>query len=92
MKAFIAVIIMAFALAGCADGSLSNLTLSNGKPITKSLVISKCPVLKQYTQAQLEAAAMELDNLPTESELAKMVIDYGKLREACRAITAKLKK
>lgn len=57
-----------------------------------NLVITKCPILTKYSPEQLKAAAKELRNLPSESQVAKMVIDYGKLRDACRAIEKKLRK
>jgi uncharacterized protein YceK len=88
MKAF--VIILTLTLGGCA--TLGNLTTPEGKPITQSMIISKCPVLKQYTKEQLAAAAAEMKQLASTSALAMLVTDYGKMREACRAITKKLKK
>jgi hypothetical protein len=89
MKAFI-VLTLALSLSAC--GTTDSLKLSNGTVITETMVISKCPVLKQYTPEQLQKAADELGGLPSESIIAEMITDYGKTRAACRAITQKLKK
>jgi hypothetical protein len=78
-------------LVGGCSGSMSTLRTSDGKPITQSMIISKCPVLKQYTKQQLIDAASEMKQLASTSALAMLVTDYGKMREACRAITKKLK-
>ena len=77
---------MTMALADCG-------TNSNYDPTQKqvNLVLTKCPVLKNYSNEELLAAAEQLSNIPSESQIAKMVNDYGKLREACRIITKKLK-
>lgn len=92
MKAFI-VAILALTLAGCeTTGGLASYTTSSGQTITQTMVISKCPVLKQYTPEQLQKAADELGGLPSDSVIAEMVNDYGKTRAACRAITQKLQK
>jgi len=72
-------------LAGCAS-------MQPAQEKKLALVINKCPVLTKYSPAQLKKAAKEIGNLPSDSQLAKMVTDYGKLRDACRAIEKKLKK
>jgi hypothetical protein len=72
-------------LGGCA-------TTSPKQESQLALVISKCPVLVQYSPDQLKQAAKELKTLPSKSQVGKLVTDYGKLRDACRAITKKLKK
>lgn len=77
---------------------LGSLTLSGCATITPkqqqqlNLVVAKCPVLTKYSKEQLRQAAMELDNIPSESQLARMLTDYGKLRDACRAIERKARK
>ncbi len=43
-----------------------------------------CPPLVSYSRAQQADAAHELRALPQDSELAAMIVDYGKLRDACR--------
>lgn len=73
-------------LGGCAGGSMSQ---TQQKQV--ALVISKCPVLKQYTKEQMKKAAMELKSLPSESQVAVLVTDYSKLRDACRVASKKLK-
>ena len=71
-------------LAGCATMDIS--------PETKTLVLTRCPVLKQYSPQQLAKAAIELKNLSySDSEIEEMINDYGKLRKACKVITKKLK-
>lgn len=71
-------------LGGCA-------TWSSKKERQLALVISRCPILQQYTPEQLKQAAAEVKNLPSESQAARLITDYGKLRDACRAITKKLR-
>jgi hypothetical protein len=56
-----------------------------------TIVLRKCPVLKEYSKEQLKQAASEVKNLPDKSQVAEMVIDYSKLRAACRVATKKLK-
>lgn len=79
-----AVIVMSTIMGGCAG-------MSGTQEKQVALVLSKCPVLKNYTKNQLKAAAQEVKNLPSESQVAIMVTDYGKLRDACRVATKKLK-
>lgn len=69
-------------LTGCASVTPERVTLA----------YSKCPVLKNYTQDQMKRAASELRQLPSESQIASMITDYGKLREACRIATQVLAK
>jgi hypothetical protein len=69
-------------LTGCASITPERVTL----------VYSKCPVLKKYTEEHMKKAASELKQLPTESQIASMITDYGKLREACRIATQMLAK
>lgn len=46
---------------------------------------SGCPPLIQYSAETQKLAAAELRRLPKDSHLAKLVVDYGKMRRACRA-------
>lgn len=46
---------------------------------------SGCPPLIQYSAETQKQAAAELRRLPHDSQLAKLVVDYGKFRRACRA-------
>lgn len=73
-------------LGGCATMGQSEIAQ------TKTLVLAKCPVLKQYSRERLTKAANELKFLPNDSELAALLTDYSKMRDACRAITKELKK
>jgi hypothetical protein len=82
----IALLIPTLMLGGCATMSAAE------KQQTKTLVIAKCPVLKNYSKEKLQRAAAELKGLPDDSELAALLTDYSKLRDACRAITKQLKK
>jgi hypothetical protein len=43
-----------------------------------------CPPLVNYSAERQTLAAKELRALPKDSEIAKLVVDYGKLRAACR--------
>ena len=56
-----------------------------------TLALNKCPPLKSYTREQLVRAASELEQIPTESQIAKMLSDYSRLRDACRVAEQKLK-
>ena len=64
-------------LGGCATMSQPEIAQ------TKTLVIAKCPVLKQYSQERLQKAASELKSLPSDSELAALLTDYSKYRDPC---------
>lgn len=44
-----------------------------------------CPALVPYSPAVQNAAAVELNSLPRESVIAKMIDDYGDLRARIRA-------
>lgn len=82
----LAAITLSLMLAGCATMDKAEIAQ------TKTLVIAKCPVLKNYSKDRLKKAAAELQSLPSDSELAALLTDYSKLRDACRAITKELKK
>jgi hypothetical protein len=79
----IATSLIGILLGGCA-------TMSRQEQI--QLAYQQCPVLKKYSKEQLMKAAGELKALATDSEIAEMVTDYSKLREACRLAEKKLKK
>ncbi|MDJ0628830.1 MAG: hypothetical protein QNJ44_11265 [Rhodobacter sp.] len=49
---------------------------------------SACPIPKDYSQAEQNAAADELDALPEGSVLADFIGDYGVLRAEARACAA----
>lgn len=46
--------------------------------------ISSCPPLVKYPKPFQRAAADELEKLPGNSRIATMIVDYSKLRDACR--------
>lgn len=45
-----------------------------------------CPPLASYSPAFQQRAAGELRALPAGSAVGQLVVDYGKQRDACRAI------
>ena len=45
-----------------------------------------CPPLITYTAAEQKQAAAELAMLPPASMVGRLVADYGKTRDACRAV------
>lgn len=58
-------------LAGCATAHSSR---------------APCPALATYPPDMQRRAADELAALPAGSAVGIMVVDYGKLRDACRAM------
>jgi len=44
-----------------------------------------CPPLVAYGAPAQGRAARELGGLAADSEIARMIVDYGKMRDACRA-------
>lgn len=78
--------LIALAMGGCASMTPKEVVQ------TQTLVIAKCPVLKEYSKEKLKIAADELRNLASDSELAVMLADYSKLRDACRIVKKELKK
>jgi hypothetical protein len=70
-------------LSGCAS------SLNNQE--TKSLVLSRCPSLKQYSRETMQRAAQSIKNLPDDSELIEILGDYSRLREACRIAERKIR-
>lgn len=77
-------ILFVLLLTGCSHFSWSE------RQQVSALVIAKCPVLQNYSLTQQTRAADELARLTTDSQLAAMITDYGKMRDACRAITREL--
>lgn len=73
-------------VGGCATASIKKPT-----PSQVNLVLTKCPVLQNYTKTQLERAAAEVKILPSDAQITAMITDYSKLRQACRVMTKKLK-
>lgn len=49
-----------------------------------SVPSSGCPPLIRYSAETQKKAAEELRRLPPGSPLAKLVVDYKKMRDACR--------
>ena len=46
--------------------------------------VSGCPPRVTYSAETQRLAAKELRALPKDSQVAKLVVDYGKMRAACR--------
>jgi hypothetical protein len=46
--------------------------------------VSGCPPLPQYSAATQKQLAAELRSLPKGALLGRVVVDYKKLRDACR--------
>lgn len=63
-------------LAGCVTGR------SNEPPV----VTLKCPPLVNYSKEKQQKVGEELSKLPPGSALPEVMVDYSKLRDACRAI------
>ena len=72
---------------------LPNLGLSKKLLMILTLAVSSgcqstsggaCPPLVDYSAERQTLAAKELRSLPKGSQLAHMIVDYGKLRRACR--------
>lgn len=51
-----------------------------------SSVRYECPPLASYSQSFQAKAASELEALPSGSNVGTLVTDYGKMRNACRAM------
>lgn len=43
-----------------------------------------CPPMPTYSAAQQDKAASELARLPAGAQIGVMIVDYGKVRRACR--------
>lgn len=83
MRISVLLLSLMFFLSGCAS------SLNNSQNV--SLVLSKCPTLKNYSQEKLKRAANQIKNLPDDSDLIEILNDYGKFRDACRLANKKLK-
>lgn len=81
-KTAIGVISLSLFLGGCLARGESVVTTV--KPQTNTVVIFKCPTLVKYDVDDQKAAAAEMKALPDTSVIARMITDYGKLRDACR--------
>lgn len=57
-----------------------------------TVVLTRCPTLKNYSKQDLQRAAKELEGLKKGSEIYELLNDYGQLREACRTIQNRLRK
>lgn len=73
---------IALFMAGCATTTASQ----QQQQQYLGAIYSQCPPLKTYTKAQRDRAARELRELASDSQLAVLITDYGKLREACRIV------
>ena len=68
VKSSLSIAIAATLLTGCATDRSSG----------------SCPPLVSYSKSFLAKAANEFDRLPSDSGVAAMIVDYSKLRDACR--------
>lgn len=68
-------------VSGCAVSNMEKVEIA----------VDNCPALEQYSPNELIQAAKELNSLPSESQVAEMMNDYSKLREACRYAKRKMK-
>lgn len=50
----------------------------------QSTTVGGCPPLINYSAAQQKQAAKELRTIVGETQLKRMIVDYGKMRDACR--------
>lgn len=51
--------------------------------------VSGCPPLVAYSRQFQRAAKAEFDRLKAGSRLVVLITDYGKMRDACRAIAGR---
>jgi hypothetical protein len=68
----------AFGMVGCATGA--------PPPV---LTHTTCLPMADYSRAEQDKAADELQALPSGSQVGKMVVDYGQMRAANRAACAR---
>lgn len=68
-------------VSGCAMSNMQKLEIA----------VDNCPALEDYSPQELIKAAKELNSLPSESQVANMMNDYSKLRQACRFAQKKMK-
>jgi uncharacterized protein YceK len=80
------VLAIAFTLTGCAT-TQSAINPQKVRPV----VISQCPELRKYRTADLKKAASELNLLPANSQIAELLTDYNKLRDACRILAKRMR-
>lgn len=74
MKLILSIIVLTFFLAGC-------------RPIDREQVtvyLTRCPPLVSYSKETQKKALAELRKIASDSEIARMISDYSKLRDACR--------
>lgn len=48
-------------------------------------VKTTCPPLVEYDQAFMDRLATEIDGLPSDSAMVRVVVDYRRLRDLTRA-------
>lgn len=66
---------MTMLLAACVTGR-------SEEPLTQL----RCPPLASYSKDEQKKLGEELSQLPPGSSLPRAMVDYSKLRDACRAI------
>jgi len=70
-------------LRSVSTAGLFSLALAGCQTVT-----SGCPPLVTYSAEFQREAAGELRTLSAGSRVATMVVDYGKMRDACRAVVS----
>lgn len=68
MRSFAILMLVSFSLAGCQT----------------TRVVSGCPPLVTYSAQTQKQLAADLRALPPGSLLGRVIVDYKKLRDACR--------
>lgn len=72
----LSIVLMTTALAGCSAGTFkTEITLGH-----------KCPPIPAYPKEFQKQAADELKKLPPNSPTNRLVTDYSRFRDACKAI------
>jgi len=81
---FIIIGILTLTLSNCDNAQMSS---QRARPI----IVSQCPELAKYKTADLKRAAKELNLLPANSQIAELLTDYNKLRDACRVLSNRMR-
>lgn len=60
--------------------------LASGCTTVRSEVVLTCPPMPVYSDAQMQQAAGEYDQLDSAGIIRLMIDDYGEVRARCRAM------
>lgn len=80
MKKYALVCLSLLALAGCASAP---------QTVDVPTYVHVCPTMPQYTRDFDRQAADQLATIPIDSPVAKMIDDYGTVRQEIRTCSAK---